>query len=362
MHFTNWGGGLNGVQFGTITSSTGVLDAASILYGTDLVIANTKKFSFGSSQRYQFSYQVGGGVTSALQLGLPAGVANDSAALALMDFAWVGNANRIPVTAHTNPNLYIYRAGAANANDFIRFEHNGTDGRIVSGGTSGISIEPGSGVVGISGGISASGGTFGGNINLQNAEFIRNSTNGRFDFMPAPAGSTHFGLYVDTTSWGFGVQIGTIRSSDGSLNTNGQILWNVPLVIGNGVNFGLGADQQYAISRTATGNDTAQFSVDVTTGTNSGAFAIVDQAGIGNSNRSPGVTHTNPNLYIYRAGTARANDFIRFEHNGTDGRIVSGGTSGISIEPGSGIVGVSGNIQVLENKIFVTNNARSWFL
>jgi len=124
----------------------------------------------------------------------------------------------------------------------------------------------------------------------------------------------------------------------------------------------LGSDGQYQLIRSSTGNDTAQFSVNVATGTNSGAFAIIDQAGLLTANRSPTTVHTNPNLYIYRAGSANANDFIRFEHDATNGRIVSGGISGISIEPGSGIVGVSGNIQVLENKIYVTNNARSWFL
>jgi hypothetical protein len=211
-------------------------------------------------------------------------------------------------------------------------------------------------------GISASGGTFGGNIRLQNAEYIQNTTDGRIDFMPAPSGSTHFGLYLDTTSWGYGVQIGTIRSSDGAINTNGNILWNVPLLIAANTKFSLGSDNQYALTRSATGNDTVQMSVNVTTGTNSGAFAIIDEAGLLQANRSPTTVHTNPNLYIYRAGSARATDFIRFEHDGNTGYMISGGTTDIELMPGSGIVGVSGNIQVLQNQIYVTNNARSWFL
>ena len=157
MDFTNWSGGANGVQFGTINSSTNVLDGgAGILYASPLVLANAKQFSFGSSQRYSFAQN--SSTNSTLQLGVPAGVASESAALSIIDYAWFGNGNRIPATAHTNPNLYLYRAGAASANDFIRIEHDGTYGNIVSGGTSGILMRPGSGVLGISGGISLSAG------------------------------------------------------------------------------------------------------------------------------------------------------------------------------------------------------------
>ena len=45
-------------------------------------------------------------------------------------------------------------------------EHDGTNGKIVSGGTSGILIQPGSGGLGISGGLSAAGATFSGNVSV----------------------------------------------------------------------------------------------------------------------------------------------------------------------------------------------------
>jgi hypothetical protein len=210
-------------------------------------------------------------------------------------------------------------------------------------------------------GISAAGATFGGNIVLQNSEFIRNTTDGRIDFMPAPAGSTHYGLYIDTTSWGFGPRFGTIRSSDGALNT-ANILWDAPLSIGSNTRFNLTSDSSHAFLVTATGNDTLQLGIRINSAIYSGALALVDDSALGAANRSPGVTHANPNLYIYRAGSARATDFIRFEHDGNTGYMISGGTSDIELMPGSGIVGVSGNIQVLQNQIYVTNNARSWFL
>lgn len=210
-------------------------------------------------------------------------------------------------------------------------------------------------------GISAAGSSFSGNIVLQNQEFIRNNFNGRFEFMPAPASASSYGLYVDGVSWGFGVRLGTIRSSDSALNAAG-ILWDAPLTVATNTRFNLTSDSSHAFLVTTTGNDTAQLGVRINSAVYSGAFAIVDDSALGAANRSPGVTHANPNLYIYRAGSARSTDFIRFEHDGSTGYMVSGGTTDIELLPGSGIVGVSGNIQVLQNQIYVTNNARSWFL
>ncbi len=212
-----------------------------------------------------------------------------------------------------------------------------------STGRTGYSIILESGLVDALAGISSAGGTFSSNIRLQNAEYIQNTTNGRMDFMPAPGGSTHYGMYLDFTSWGYGPRFGTIRSSDNATNTTG-ILWDAQLNLSNNVRFNFSSDGQNGVVLSDTGNNTIQFFTNVTSGTNSGAVAIVDSAGVNTANRAPGVTHTNPNLYVYRAGSARATDFIRLEHDGTNGEIVSGGTSGISLEPGSGVVGISGGI------------------
>ena len=226
------------------------------------------------------------------------------------------------------------------------------------------------GLMNLPGGLSASGITVGGSIVLQNQEFIRNTTNGRMDFMPAPAGSTQYGMYMDFTSWSYGVKLGTIRASDNATNAAG-FLWEAPLTINGDVALNLGSNSQNGIELSSTGNDTIQFFTSTTSGTNSGAIAIVGADGQGTANRSPGVTHTNPNLYVYRSGSARANDFVRMEHDGTVGRIVSGGTSGISLEPGSGVVGISGGISaaggtftnnVQANGYILSSNARSWFL
>ena len=226
------------------------------------------------------------------------------------------------------------------------------------------------GLMNLPGGLSAAGATFSGSVILQNQEFIRNTTNGRMDFMPAPAGSTHYGMYMDFTTWSYGVKLGTIRASDNATNAAG-FLWEAPLTINGDVNFNLGSNGQNGIVSSTIGNNTNQFYTNTSSGENSGAFAIVDSAGIGAANRSPGVTHTNPNLYVYRSGSASANDFIRMEHDGTVGRIVSGGTSGILLQPGSGVLGISGGISaaggtfinnIQANGYILTSNARSWFL
>lgn len=191
-----------------------------------------------------------------------------------------------------------------------------------------------------SAGISGSGATFGGSIVLQNDEFIRNSTNGRVDIMPAPSGSTHYGIYFDNTSWGFGTILGTIRSSDGAINTGGNFRFDVPLTILNDTRFQFGNDGHYGVYRSTTGNDTGQLYALSNNASNSGAIALVNYFAVGNANRSPGTTHVHPNFYIYANGTTSANDFMRLEHDSTRGIIETGGTSGLTLKPGSGVVAI----------------------
>ena len=200
------------------------------------------------------------------------------------------------------------------------------------------------GLASFAGGITAAGATFMGNINLQNAEFIRNTTNGRIDFMPAPSSATAFGLSVDLTTWTYGPRFGTIKSSDGALN-NAQILFDVPLTTGNDTNFNFGNSSAYWFRMNSTGNDTLFIATPCGVNGYSSAVALMDYAAsYANGNRNPGTVHSHPNLYIYSAGAANANDFIRFEHDRTNANIVTGQTSGILIQPGSGWLGVSGGI------------------
>lgn len=192
--------------------------------------------------------------------------------------------------------------------------------------------------------------TFGGtafhasSVAFQNAEYIRNTTDGQMDFMPSPNASTAFGLYMDMTSWTYGVVMGTIRTSDMAKNTGGNFRFDVPLTINNDTFFQLGSDGQYRFLRTNTGNDTAQFGAYCDGVNNSGAFAFVGYGSEQLANRSPTTKHANPNVYIYRDGSANPGDFMRMEHDGSVGRIASGATSGIELSPGRGTVSISGGI------------------
>jgi hypothetical protein len=177
---------------------------------------------------------------------------------------------------------------------------------------------------------------------LANAENIKNTTNGRIDFMPGPTAASAYGLYADLTGWGYGVVMGTINSAGTLDSSPGGIRFNDTVTVMQDKFFNLISDGSHSLVMTSTGLDTLQIAVSSGVG-NSNAVAIVGngQAAAGNANRSPVTSHTNPNLYIYRAGITSANDFIRIEHDGTNGNIVAGGTSGIKI---SGLLDVASGL------------------
>jgi hypothetical protein len=200
-----------------------------------------------------------------------------------------------------------------------------------------------------SAGISASGATFSGNIVLQNGETIRNTADGRIDFMPGPVSGTTYGLYMHFTNWGqgaFGPQFGTVNSSSGVLD-QASLLYGSDLVLTTAKAFSLNSSQtcKFIINSSATSrNNTLNVTVPVGTGYTGAAFALIDANAAGAVNRAPTASHSHPNFYIYSAGSANANDFIRFEHDRTNANIVTGQTSGILIQPGSGWLGISGGI------------------
>ena len=163
----------------------------------------------------------------------------------------------------------------------------------------------------------------GGSLVLQNGEFIRNTTDGAIDLMPDGSSASHFGLRVNTTIWGFGPQLYAVRASDGSL-TAGAILFSNACVLNNDIRFSFGASQASFLIHTVTGLDTLQLAVTSNNAAYSGAVAVIQAGNQGQANRSPTTAHVNPNLYIYAGGSASAVDFVRIEHDLTDGRIVTG--------------------------------------
>ena len=157
-----------------------------------------------------------------------------------------------------------------------------------------------------------------------NGEFIRNDTNGRIDFMPAPHPSGDFGIYFDLTTSAFYAQVGTIDSA-GGLNTNSgiQFLNNIAVSAGKAADFGnSGGFISYYAS--GVGTNGTWYLAPFIGSSNAGSIALVSQSGQGNNNRRPSTAHTNPTFYVYAAGTSSAADYIRISHDTTDGTIETG--------------------------------------
>lgn len=176
---------------------------------------------------------------------------------------------------------------------------------------------------------------------LANAESIQNTTNGRIDFMPGPTAAGAYGLYADVANWGYGIKMGTINSAGTIDSSPGGILFMDAVSVVQDKFLNIGSDGGHAlVLATQNGLDTLQIAVSPGAA-NSQAVAITGRNDAGTTNRSPVTSHINPNLYIYRAGITSANDFIRIEHDGTNGNIVAGGTSGIKI---SGLLDVASGL------------------
>ena len=181
-----------------------------------------------------------------------------------------------------------------------------------------------------------------GSIALLNGEFIRNTVDGRIDFMPDPHSAGDYGIYFDLKTSADYAIVGTIDHA-GLLNTNAgfQFANNLAVVASKNLDFGNtgGLVSYYA---QAGGNGAWYFAPYIGSG-NAGALCLVSQNGMGNANRRPATAHANPTIYVYAGGFANANDFVRTSHDGTDGAVEAGrgklrlkGASGARVESSSG--------------------------
>jgi len=121
-----------GARMGVIRSDNGVKNPAGsyIQFETTLNLVNDRGFSLSSSDWYRFQTASQGNDT--LQVGCQV-ISGNSASMALVSMSHLGNANRSPVTQHSDPHLYVYSSDATQANDFVRISHNQTDAVIESG-------------------------------------------------------------------------------------------------------------------------------------------------------------------------------------------------------------------------------------
>ncbi|MFW9873324.1 MAG: hypothetical protein ACFFG0_09495 [Candidatus Thorarchaeota archaeon] len=84
----------------------------------------------------------------------------------------------------------------------------------------------------------------------------------------------------------------------------------------NNSSFGTGEDVYFAWE--TTGNDNLQIGIDVGAATASGVIAIMEKDDMGNANRSPSSTSSNPALRLYSADVTNADDYVEFYHDQTD--------------------------------------------
>jgi len=137
-----------GVIMGTIRASDGAKNTGgNFRFDVPVTINTDTRFQLGSDGHYGF-YRTDTGNNTA-QIYALSNNANNSGAIALVNYFAVGNSNRSPGTTHVHPNFYIYANGTTSANDFMRLEHDSTRGIIETGGTSGLTLKSGSGAVAI---------------------------------------------------------------------------------------------------------------------------------------------------------------------------------------------------------------------
>lgn len=162
-----------------------------------------------------------------------------------------------------------------------------------------------------------------GAIVMGNGEFLSNSTNGTVRIGTNGTASTDYAMTVDGTSWGFGVTLGTRRNSDGS-TTAGGFLCNTRWVMGNAIDFALGGSNWYTLSYQESTRGVLAVGLLVGSSGSSGSMVLCQNNQKGTANRVPSIAHDDPTLYVYGRGSTNAADYVRVNHDTTDGTIESG--------------------------------------
>ncbi len=151
-----------------------------------------------------------------------------------------------------------------------------------------------------------------GDITLENDEVIDNSTNDEIWF-------------VGTETLKFKLNTATNRVQIDPTGTGAELQFpsNIWFLDDNYTVFGTGADS--AIRWITEGNDNLQLGLKVGSAAQTGHFNIVEYADLGNANRSPTATTTDPTLRIYSVDEAVATDYFELYHDQTDANINVGG-------------------------------------
>ena len=183
-----------------------------------------------------------------------------------------------------------------------------------------------------------------GALSLANGEFISNSTDGEIKIGPSPSAANRYGITLNGTNNSVGVEFGTFVTSTDS-RTVADFLFNRAIVMGNAVNFAFGSAQWYNLSQRGSSQTCLTMALVLGTlnATSSGSFVITDSVSAGGSNRIPTTDHADPTFYVYGRGNSNAADYVRINHNTTDGTVECGrgkltvkGASAVRIESSTG--------------------------
>jgi len=118
-------------KVGTIDSAGGLNTNAGFQFDNTIAVVAGKAADFGNTGGL-ITYWASGANSGSWHFAPFIG-SGHAGSLILVSQSGNGAANRRPTTSHTDPTLYIYAAGSANAAHYLRANHNGTDGLIESG-------------------------------------------------------------------------------------------------------------------------------------------------------------------------------------------------------------------------------------
>jgi len=118
-------------KIGTIDSTGAFNTNAGFQFDNTIAVVAGKSADFGNTGGL-VTYWASGANPGAWHFAPFIG-SGHAGSLILVSQSGNGSANRRPATAHTDPTLYIYAAGSANASHYLRANHNGTNATIESG-------------------------------------------------------------------------------------------------------------------------------------------------------------------------------------------------------------------------------------
>ncbi len=165
-----------------------------------------------------------------------------------------------------------------------------------------------------------------GNLILENKEQITNATDGKVCF-EGQGGMNNEEICIDLESTANEALI---------TSTTGLNLWdwgNVETEHGDNIVSYFGDGQEGAIMWDSLNtNDSLQIGVSVGDPAYSGYISIMEKADMGNANRDPAGTASNPTLRLYASDETLSNAYTEIYHNGTDG-VIETGTGTLKLQP-----------------------------